>query len=262
MCDKPNHAGVRDCSDWQAKALSNGSGWMGCDGLCLIREDANGVSIMNLEMQVAAHFNGAKFLAGAENTHDLKLLPFLAADGHLLLVDAKSHKTVANISLVNVVDGDPAAMPRFIEEARVSVDGRRFFVPSPDGPGFSVYEITGDRLSLISPDHPAMLISPSGRYGLMVDPEGDGTFRLMDYFSGASVATNVRFEIDTPFFDVDERYLLKRHRYKAGPQLSAFRLPDGEFAGTVVWPETASMYVEVSQGKSGVRMTDLSPQPD
>lgn len=259
MCDSADLAGLRTCSDKHAATLIGDIGWMGCDGSCVISENAGGVSVMNLQLEVTERFSETRFLPGNGDTRNLAILPLLSADGNLVLIDANSLQTTGNLSLSGVVDGNPATMPRFVEEARGSVDGRRFFVPSPDGPGFTTYEIAGDRFEPIQRGHPAMLISPSGRYGLTVDPQGDGTFTCMNYVSGTSFATRIRFEIDTPFFDVDERFLLRRHRYKAGLRLSAYSLSTGVFVTTVAWPEDASLNVRVTQEKRGLLMTDLSP---
>lgn len=231
--------------------------WMGCGGQCVITHQVDGVTVLDRPSQVATRFEGVRFLPGAGSTRNLRHLPLLAADGQLILIAADGLELAGRIPLVDVVDGDVALAPRFVEEARISTDGRRFFIPSPDGPGFSVHAIEGDALRPLLPAHPAMLVSPSGRYGLTVDPDGDGRYALTDYVSGTSFPTRARFEIDVPFFDVDERFLLTRRQHVDGTHVSAYRLADGELVGTFARPDAAGQVVRVETGTNGTTLADI-----
>lgn len=188
-----------------------------------------------------------------------QLLPLLAPDGQLVLLDADTLAPAAELSLAGAVEGDPAQHPRFTEEARLSADGQRFFIPSPDGPGFAVWRISGGGLTPVLPADPVMVISASGRYGLSVVPGGDGTYRLQDYGQSLTFATELRFEIDTPFFDVDEKFLLRRHMFMSGPRLSIYDLNDLTLVSNIAWSEDTGLNLRIGRGKTGIVIEDLEP---
>ncbi|WP_147367474.1 hypothetical protein [Aurantiacibacter xanthus] len=261
-CADESLSGLRICTDPAAAAALGQPGWVGCQGRCLIAATADGISITQREGGEVTRFSGAYFLAGNGVTRDLAMLPLLGPEGRLILLDPDSLEPAAGLSLDGVVEGDPRQQPRFVEEARLSADGHRLFVPSPDGPGFAVWRITHGGLSPVLPNDPVMVVSVSGRYGLSVDPDGDGTYRLQDYERGLSLATPVRFEIDMPFFDVDETHLLRRHRYKAGPRLGVYDLKDMAQIANIAWPEGSGLDLRIRAGKTGITVEDLVPAPE
>ena len=258
-CSDEILAAHRICTDPAAAADIGGPGWLSCYGSCLIAAETQGISITDSDTGQITQFAGAYFLAGAGITRDLTFLPLLAPDGRLVLLDPVTHAPAAELTLAGAVEGDPARQPRFTDEARLSADGQRLFIPSPDGPGFAVWRISGDGLTPLSPADPVMVISASGRYGLSVAPDGDGTYRLQDYGRSLSFATDLRFEIDTPFFDLDEKYLLRRHMFMSGPRLSIYDLNDLTLVSNIAWSEDAGLNLRIGKGKTGIVLEDLGP---
>src|SRR5690606_7434627 len=102
-CNDPALVDMRICSDREASRLSGQSGWTSCKGLCLIIPDADGVSVRDQNGQIFARFDGSRFLAGAGITRSLNLLPFVTADGHLMLVDPDNVQSARQLSLSAVV---------------------------------------------------------------------------------------------------------------------------------------------------------------
>lgn len=261
-CADESLSGLRLCTDPAAAAALGQPGWVGCRGQCLITAMPDGISITQRESGEVVRFSGAWFLAGNGDTGDLARLPLLGPEGQLILLDPDSLEPAAGYFLEGVVEGDPQQTPRFTEEARLSADGHRLFVPSPDGPGFAVWQITQDGLSPLLPNDPVMVVSASGRYGLSVDTDGDGSYRLQDYERGLSLATPLRFEIDMPLFDVEETYLLRRHHYMAGPSLSVYDLNDMTQIANLAWPEGRGLDLRVRANKTGITVEDLVSAPE
>lgn len=259
-CGDPVLADMRICSDQAAAMRAKKSAWLSCNGTCLVIPDMDGVSVVDGRRQLLARFDNARFLAGEGSTRNLILLPFLTADGDLLLADTSNPQSAIRLSLSEVVDGDAATLSRFVEEARLSADGRRFFVPSLDGPGFALWEISAGRLKPHKSIHPVLLISQSGRYAATVDPHGDRTFRVEDFEADRSFATNARFELDTPLFDIQEQYFVRRYEHNDQRFAEIYRLSDGKpFAG-IPWPIGMSVTFRIEASEKGLELIDASPR--
>ncbi len=214
-CSAPDLASLRPCSDLRAAAVTPPPAWVACEGGCIIRQDAGNAVLLDLEGRALSTFEGLSFLPGNGMTQCLTVLPFLSANSELFLFDM-SEGTIGEplqLPLAPLYDPapheDPLLLAAMLSSAQLSCDGKRFFSPLQDGMGFTVEDIAPDDGSSEQSGSGAVItISPSGRYALEIG--GSGNFVLRDFVSDKSYPTAARPELDVPFFDVTERYLLVR----------------------------------------------------
>lgn len=232
-CAAADLAPLRRCSDRRAQAIAGAPAWEACEGRCIIRQNGADAVLMDAQGRVIATLAGLTFLLGAGRTSCLSGLPFLTANSDLVVLDGAGAVAagpsdsppaeIARLSLAPLYEtaphDDPVLHEAMTATARLSCDGARFFSPLQDGIGFSVERITPSGTTADAPEPvtgTVIFASPTGRYGLEIGEGGAGGYILRDFVTGTSTETAARPELDVPFFDVSERYLLIRMAPPAG----------------------------------------------
>lgn len=254
-CADPATVVTRDCTDAKAAALagSGAAAWLACDGACIIRQSGADAEIVDLDGKLRQRLAGARFLPGAGRTDCLTLLPFLAADGGLTLIDPASLDIRESHALAPLYAVDFTTSPDLLETlrlgAQVSCDGKRFFAPSLDGIGFAVLPLGAGAFGdgALEQAQQVVIISARGAYGLGVDSE-TGTYRLHAFNTGQDIATDAVFEIDMPFFDIDETHLLIRKETATGTEVAILDLADGKQIAQVPYPPEGGLRFRVEAG--------------
>lgn len=256
-CTDPDLAPLRPCTDQRAAAVTPRPAWVACGGACIIRQDAGNAVLLDLEGRALSTFEGLSFLPGNGMTQCLTVLPFLSAYSELFLFDM-SQGTIAEplqLPLAPLYDPapheDPPLLAAMLSSAQLSCDGKRFFSPLQDGMGFTVEDIAPDGGPAAQNGSGTVItISPSGRYALEIG--GSGNFVLRDFVSDKSYPTAARPELDVPFFDVTERYLLVR----IAPGQAAIPEPDTRTAAETL----SAMHVTITDLATG-KQVGTPPYP-
>ncbi|MDO5606530.1 MAG: hypothetical protein Q4G25_15355 [Paracoccus sp. (in: a-proteobacteria)] len=226
--------------------------WTACGGGCTIRQSGPDAEVLDSQGNLRQRLSGMRFLPGAGRTDCLSAFGFIAADGMVTVLDAESLRLRETHALAPLYDVDFMAEPHFLETvaqgAWLSCDGLRLFAPSLDGVALSVLPLgagqwDGDAIAAVPT---AIIASPSGRYGLSVAE--DGRYLVTDYQTGRSFGTDAVFEIDLPFFDVDETHLLVRREAPDGLVVTIIDLATGQEAGHVPYPEAGGLRFHLRDG--------------
>ncbi|WP_041527021.1 hypothetical protein [Paracoccus aminophilus] len=262
-CDGADLGAQRACSDQRAAQIAGGPAWMACAGSCAIRQDGADAVVLDLKGKERKRLPGLRFLPGAGQTQCLSLLPFLTEAGHLQLLDSDSFVAAEDFPLTDLYDGnpvkDPSLLPNVLELAQLSCDGTRFFAPQQDGPGFVRVMIGQDGLAVPDDNRNVIVVSPTGRYGVTLDSGEGEALRLQDYILLTDLEINARFEVDTVFFDIEEKNLLIRHSDGQSMEVEIVSLDDGTVRGTVPYPAEAGLSFRVTDqgGKPALEPVNL-----
>lgn len=262
-CADPLLAPLRGCTDQAARAAGPASAdpvWLACQGQCVVTQSAEGARIQDRDGRTLHSLDGLRFLPGGGRTGCMVALPFVDGSGDLIILDAgefhqRSRHALAPFYAVDF-GAEPDLLDRVVESAQLSCDGKRFFAPSLDGVGFAVLDPAGPfpGADAAERDETAVIvISGTGRYGLTVASGGDGHYHLQDFDSGQQHRTNAVFELDMPFFDVEELHLLIRYQDDPG-HAEVLALPEARLLGRAALPQDGGLDLRVTGGAE-------TPQP-
>lgn len=262
-CSDPAVSQLRDCTDPAASAVAGGPAWLACDGDCIVAQDGSNARILGPDGALRQVLPGARFLPGAGRTACLAAMPFLTDQAELVVLDKALHE-VARQSLAPFYAVDFAAEPHLLDtialRGQISCDGKRFFAPSLDGEGFTVLDMNAPfpgHDTLPDGSDAVIVISGTGRYGLTVDSDGDGHYRLRDFDGGQVQPVDAVFEIDTVFFDVAERYLLIR-RASAPGHAEVLELPGAQSIGRAPLPQDVGLNLRVTGQRDVLRLVPVA----
>lgn len=255
-CGNPMLAGTRSCTDARAAAIAKAdAAWLACGGACVIRQVGADADLLDQRGELQKQLLNMRFLPGDGRTDCLTDLAFVRPDGLLTILETPSLAIRETHALSDLYAADFAAEPGLMEtvilRGRLSCDGRRFFAPSLDGIDFSVLDLgsAGFGETALEEAQQVVIISASGRYGLGVDGEGAGIYRLMDFQAGKSFATDAVFELDMPFFDIEEKHLLIRKGEPTDAVIIIYDLANGDRIGEVPYPKDGGLLFFFSDGQ-------------
>lgn len=283
-CSTSDLSQTRRCSDRRAAEIAQGPAWEACGGRCIIRQNGDDAILLDAQGKTAGILTDMVFLAGGGRTYCLTTLPFLTESAELFLFDTTDYiegqplPEPMQLPLAPLYDADPDEDPvlreAMLSSARISCDGARFFAPLQDGIGFSVEDITfGNAAPSAEQGGTVIIVSPSGRYALEVGTEGAEDYILRDFATGKAYPTGARLELDVPFFDVTESYLLVRRapdpatENAASPAAMAVAVIDlatGETLGSAPYPPQGGMDFRVARGdaQDAVSLVPVSFTPE
>ena len=263
-CGFPDSRDLRPCSDQRAAQFAqNRPIWQACSGQCFIRQDQDGAVILSPSGQIIHRLAGLEFLPGTGKTTCLTQLPFLSRKDELIVIESDHFQEISRLALADFYDipphQDPILLPAMTGTAQLSCDGARFFRPLQDTMGFAMHRLgPAGWLPDDSEAPPILILAPSGRYALSVDSKDEGLFRLEDLAQNTSFKTSARFELDLPFFDISETYLLIRREGNEGPSaIDIVSLASGEKLGTQSVIPESGLFQRVHRDPGGVSLTAL-----
>lgn len=255
-CADPIIGKTRECTDARAARIAGtDTAWLTCGGGCIVSQTGPDAAVLDERGELRKEFPDMRFLPGNGRTDCLAALAFLRSDGLLTVLGAGNLAPRETHALSNLYAVDFGAEPGLLEtvllEGRLSCDGRRFFAPSLDGIGFAVLELgSGEFGATALEDAPqVVIVSPSGRFGLGVDSQGDGTYGLLDFETGNGFATDAVFELDVPFFDIDEAHLLIRKGELPEAEITVYNLSDGSEIGRAPYPAEGGFRFRFADGQ-------------
>ncbi|MDF3608017.1 hypothetical protein PE067_18920 [Paracoccus sp. DMF-8] len=262
-CSDPVASQLRGCTDPAASAIAGVPAWMACGGGCIVVQEGADARVLGPDGALRQVVPGARFLPGAGQTACLAAMPFLTDQAELLVLDDALHE-LARQSFAPFYAVDFVAEPYLLDtialRSQMSCDGKRFFAPSLDGEGFTVLDI-GVPFADQDGAGSVIVISDSGRYGLSVDSDGDGHYRLQDFDGGQERRIDAVFEIDMVFFDVAERYLLIRRAADPG-HAEVLELPGAQSIGRAPLPQDVGLNLRVTGQRDALRLQPVALPDD
>ncbi len=265
-CDDPAMANTRPCAADRARAAmpdrpADAPLWLACGGSCLVLDEGDGSRIVPMVEdgtmdQPGVFLEKQHLLHGYAPTVCLsERLAFLDDDG-MVRVYQMTRAVPGNAKMIQPKNSEGDDLRLSPGEGRLSCDGQRLATQDPLGLGMLVTDVeSGMMLRPEMPDTDWLMMSPNGRFGLAVQPNG---YTIHDFArKSADINIPARFELDLPMFDVDESHLLLVHSADVVPTTDIFRLSDGALIGMVPERVALAYPTDVTETAAGVAISVL-----